>query len=681
MSRFYRFQNKSLKSKVSIIFLVTAGVLICLMVIVITAEKIMSYRETSRTNAMAIAQIVGANSTAALSFNDTITAGEILSALKAKKDILEAVIYDRDKFAFSRYINQESWPKIQETLFPERLDTEALRPDISFASSWYTALQPIPLNNKVAGYIVFRIDLSSLNRQLKYFFFIIISLGVILLTAGTVICQYLNKTVLKPVSTLAATMNNVSRTQNYKLRAGKKYDDEIGLLVDGFNNMLEDINHRDAELKLYRDELQNLVHRRTSELKETNRKLKEEILEREAIQDRLVHAQKMEAIGTLAGGVAHDLNNILSGVVTYPDLLLMQLPENSPLRKPIETIRASGQHAAAIVEDLLTLARRGVKREKQTDLQQIITSYLASLEFQELQGRHPDVQVIFPVQENTFPITGSPIHLFKTIMNLVANAMEAINGHGEIHINLERKLLEEQPQNFKQWRKGEYIVLTVRDNGSGIPAQYIDRIFEPFFSHKEMGKRSGTGLGMSVVWGTVEDHRGNITVTSIPNVETIFTLLFPATESGQEKPSVPEDTPEKPAASFKDRSVLIVDDSFQQRKIASELLTHLGYRAVTKASGETAVDFLKFAEVDLVILDMVMKPGISGLETFKRILEFKPDQRAIIASGFSTQQAIDEAQQLGITDFISKPYSAEKLQGIIDRIFADSDPPGENRVQ
>ena len=278
-----------------------------------------------------------------------------------------------------------------------------------------------------------------------------------------------------------------------------------GVLIEGFNDMLENINRRDGELAKYRDHLEELVNKRTEELQSANEQLKHEIEERQEIQMRLAHAQKMEAIGTLAGGVAHDLNNILSGIVSYPDLLLMQLPDDSNLRIPIETIKTSGKKAAAIVQDLLTLARRGVKVEEHIELKTLIQQYLSSPEYKELIRNHPGVSVHFQAGSEQFFIKGSPVHLSKTVMNLVSNAAEAIFETGSIEISLEQCIIDTQPVDFSQWRKGAYIRLTVTDTGIGIDEKHLDRIYEPFYSRKIMDK-SGT---RSRHVGSVGNGRGS----------------------------------------------------------------------------------------------------------------------------------------------------------------------------
>ncbi len=383
--------------------------------------------------------------------------------------------------------------------------------------------------------------------------------------------------------------------------------------------------------------------------------------DKRALETRLQRAQKMEAIGTLAGGVAHDLNNILSGIVSYPELLLMDIPQDSPLRKPVLTIQKAGERAAAIVQDLLTLARRGVVTTKVLNLNSIISEYLKSPEFENLKINHPNVQIKTDFETDLLHILGSPVHLSKTIMNLVTNAAEAIPDLGEINISTRNSYIDESLSGFDKIKEGDYVILTVSDTGIGIPSEDLERIFEPFYTKKVMGK-SGTGLGMAVVWGTVKDHKGYIDVRSKGGKGTEFSLYFPVIRQDL--------TRDDPLLCIEDlmangESVLVVDDVEDQRKIASEMLTKLGYSVAAVSSGEEAVDYMKHHSVDLLVLDMIMDPGIDGLDTYKKILEMHPNQKAIIASGYSETERVKEAQRLGATSYVKKPYLLEKIGKVV----------------
>ncbi|MBW1853058.1 MAG: response regulator, partial [Deltaproteobacteria bacterium] len=335
------------------------------------------------------------------------------------------------------------------------------------------------------------------------------------------------------------------------------------------------------------------------------------------LQSQLEQASKMEAIGTLAGGVAHDLNNILGGLVSYPELLLLQLPEDSPLRKSILTIQKSGEKAAAVVQDLLTLARRGVVATEVVNVNDVISEYLLSPEHENLLSYHSGIHLETRLAADTLNISGSSTHLSKTVMNLISNAAEAMPEGGELSISTENRHIDRPIGTYDNVKEGDYVVLTVSDTGTGISPDDIGKIFEPFYTKKKMG-RSGTGLGMAVVWGTVKDHNGYIDVQSTEGQGTTFTLYFPVT---RKKLAEDESSLTIESYSGNGESILIVDDVEEQRKIASGMLKELGYSVLSVSSGEEAVEYMKTNKVVLLVLDMIMDPGMDGLKKKKKIIE------------------------------------------------------------
>jgi PAS domain S-box-containing protein len=382
--------------------------------------------------------------------------------------------------------------------------------------------------------------------------------------------------------------------------------------------------------------------------------------ERKIMEEKLNRSQKMESLGLMAGGVAHDLNNILSGIINYPELMLMNLPEDSPLCMPLRAIRDSGRSAAAVVDDLLSLARGVSNVRENNNINAIVKAYMGSMEFHALKSSHGNVTFRADLAADLLNINCSTIHIKKCVMNLVTNAAEAIRDAGTIVVATRNEYCEASFPGFPEMQKGEYAVLTVSDTGVGIPKESLERIFEPFYSRKVVG-RSGTGLGLALAWSTVQDHRGAITVES-GNGGTVFELFFPATREGVD---VTENVVEISRFRGRGETVLVVDDDEQQRVLAQQILGYLGYRAETVASGEEAVEVLGTMKYDLVILDMVMDPGINGCETFRRIIGFHPGQKAIITSGFSESTEVQKALALGVRRFVKKPYTMALIATVI----------------
>ena len=411
----------------------------------------------------------------------------------------------------------------------------------------------------------------------------------------------------------------------------------------------------DFSLKPIKDESDRVVFLIPEGRDITVRRQAEE--EKRMLQAQLNRAEKMETIGTLAGGVAHDLNNILGAIVGYPDLMLDDIPKDSPLRNSVLAIKESGERAASVVQDLLTLARRGIAITEVENLNNIITRYLGTREFLKLKEFYPYVQLETNLTTDLLNILGSPVHLSKVVMNLVSNAAEAMPGGGKITIFTENIYLDKPIKGYDIIEEGDYVVLTVSDDGIGIPEVDLKRIFEPFYTKKVMG-RSGTGLGMAVVWGTVKDHKGYIDVDSQEGTGTTFKLYFPVTRKGIEDPQGPVSIEEYVGNGQK---ILVIDDVKAQREIASSMLTKLNYTVAAVVSGEEAVGYLKNNTADLLVIDMIMDPGIDGLETYKKILETRPDQKAIIASGVSETDRVKAAQNIGAGAYIKKPYTLEKI--------------------
>ena len=409
-------------------------------------------------------------------------------------------------------------------------------------------------------------------------------------------------------------------------------------------------------------ELEQRVQARTRQLQKTNRDLEKEIAAREKLSAQLKQAEKMETIGNLASGVAHDLNNILSGLVSYPELVLLDLPTGSPLRQPILTIKNSGEKAAAMVQDLLTLARRGVADRSVVNLNAIVHDYLTSPPYEVLCQNHPHVKIESTLETALLNVLASPVQLTKVLMNLVSNAAEALLVDGEITITTANRYVDHPLKSFEIIPQGEYVVLSVQDTGVGISDADRQHIFEPFFTKKRLG-RSGTGLGMTVVWSTVKDLGGFVDIESAEGQGSRFDLFFPVTRQ-----EIAESNRRLTIEDYRgNERVLVVDDVAEQREIAARMLTKLGYTVLTASSGEKALACLHEAPVDILILDMVMDPGIDGCETYRRIIEQHPNQKAIVASGFSDSDRVREIQRLGAGAYLKKPYTLEKIAMAVRR--------------
>ncbi len=376
----------------------------------------------------------------------------------------------------------------------------------------------------------------------------------------------------------------------------------------------------------------------------------------EKLREELNRSKKMEALGLLAGSVAHDLNNILSLFVTYPELIKREFPENKKLKKHIEKLEKAGERASAVVSDLLTVTRGVSSKKKVANLINIISDFISSIEFLEIRKRFPEIKFQFNSKIEKAYINCSQFHIEKMVMNLILNAFEAIDRSGVVKIGVDEENPDSIIHGYENIFPGKYIVLSVSDNGIGLSRKDKKNIFDPFYSGKLLGK-SGSGLGLTIVWNAVKDHKAKIDIMRNGGWTT-FKIYFPKV-----KKKVKIESRELSLKFLKGsgESVLIIDDERDQREIGKAVLDSLGYNVVTVPDGESALRYLKKKSVDVILLDMIMKSGISGAKIYKKLSEINPSQRVLIVSGFSRSDETEKILQFKNTDYIRKPYTIKTL--------------------
>jgi two-component system, cell cycle sensor histidine kinase and response regulator CckA len=374
-------------------------------------------------------------------------------------------------------------------------------------------------------------------------------------------------------------------------------------------------------------------------------------------EDQLRHSQKMEAVGTLAGGVAHDFNNILTGILGYAEILKLESKPGDRIRLAAEVIEKGASRAAALTQQLLGFARKGKNKNVPVDIHATLQEVV------DLLGGTLSKEIT--VRQELSPeapwVRGDPVQLGQVILNLGVNAADAMPGGG--HLTFRTRVTDSALRSVRRphgARGGRHLVLTVSDTGFGIPEEVRGRIFEPFFTTKESGK--GTGMGLAMVYGIVQNHGGFIEVDTEVGRGTTFSVHLPLTEPSSRGARV---QPRKEPIPGSGR-ILVVDDEQVVRDVAGEFLRNLGYQVVTASDGQEAVDAYRssFPEIDLVILDMVM-PRMGGRECFREMKAINPAVRVVLSTGYgfnvTTQEILDE----GMAGFIQKPYQMRHLSEVV----------------
>jgi len=372
--------------------------------------------------------------------------------------------------------------------------------------------------------------------------------------------------------------------------------------------------------------------------------------EKRILEERLQWAEKMEAIGTLAGGIAHDFNNLLLGIQGYASLSLLNLDPAHPNYERLKRIEEQVQSGADLTSQLLGFARGGRYEVKPTDMNEIIekTSSMFGRTKKEITIQRKHGKDLWSVEVDRGQME-------QVLVNLYVNAWQAMSGGGEIYLETENVLLDDEKQLPYSVKPGKYVKITVTDTGIGMDEKTRVRIFDPFFTTKEMGR--GIGLGLASVYGIIKGHQGMINVYSEPGHGTVFTIYLPASEKEVEK----EETGTAEIVRGTE-TILLVEDEKIVMEVSRELLESMGYKVYAVGSGQEgiAVYMEKRNEIDLVILDMVM-PGISGSETFNRLREINPGVRVLLSSGYSLNGEAQHIMDRGCNGFLQKPFQIEKL--------------------
>ncbi len=386
-------------------------------------------------------------------------------------------------------------------------------------------------------------------------------------------------------------------------------------------------------------------------------------LEKQKLEQQLQQAQKMESIGTLAGGVAHDFNNILTAIIGYGNIIKMKMKSDDPLRAPVDTILASAERAANLTQSLLAFSRKQIIHPRPVDLNCIVRGVEKLLH--RLIGE--DVDLVARLSPDCLTVMADAGQIEQVLMNLATNARDAMPDGGSLTITTQEELLDEGFMKAHGYGPpGNYALITVSDSGEGMDARTRDHIFEPFYTTKELGR--GTGLGLSIVFGIIKQHNGSISVYSEPAKGTTFKIYLPLLPTGPEA-SRPAELLEPPRGGTE--TILLAEDDVVARELLKTILADFGYRVIEAADGQEAIDLYqeRQAPIDLLIVDVIM-PRKSGREVYDTVRTASPEAKILFISGYTA----DIIHRKGIFEeelmFISKPIHpadlARKVRTMLD---------------
>ena len=384
---------------------------------------------------------------------------------------------------------------------------------------------------------------------------------------------------------------------------------------------------------------------------------------RKTLEEQLMHAQKMEAVGRLAGGVAHDFNNMLTVIAGYNRMILDELSTLDPLRGYAEEILKAADRAAALTNQLLAFSRRQMMRPRVIDLNAVIGQTENML--RRLIGE--DIQLVMSLGADTGNIKADPNHIEQAIVNLAVNARDAMPLGGRISIETSNAQIDETyAKTHMGVKPGEFVMIAVSDTGHGMDSATRQNIFEPFFTTKQRGK--GTGLGLATVYGMVKQSGGDIWVYSEPGQGTTFKLYFPRVAEPV-SPGLTED-PEHPRPDGNE-TVMLVEDETQVRDLEARMLRQLGYTVLAAASGAEAMDISRAhpGKISLLVTDVVM-PNMSGKQVADALLSSRPGLKVLYLSGYTEDIVVHHGVLDSGVDFLTKPFSREALARKIREILS-----------
>lgn len=382
------------------------------------------------------------------------------------------------------------------------------------------------------------------------------------------------------------------------------------------------------------------------------------------MESQLQQAQKMESIGTLAGGISHDFNNSLQAILGYAQMLLLDTEITDPKYSKLLQIEKAAQRASELTQQLLTFSRKVESQLRPANLNQEIKQVEKLLR----RTIPKMIDIKLDLEEDLHIINADPSQVEQILMNLAVNARDAMGEEGTLKIVTNNIMLDEEScKSYMDLIPGDYVLLSLSDTGKGMDKETSERIFEPFFTTKEVGK--GTGLGLSMVYGLVKKHCGHIACQSEPGKGSCFNVYLPTITDGSKEALVEDEVDQPPKG---DETILLIDDEALVRELGELILQKYGYKVLTAVDGESGIQTYqdKKDSISLIILDLMM-PGMGGRRFLEEILKIKPDIKVIIASGYFSDENVHSVIKGGAKGFIKKPFDVKKMLNVVRDVLDD----------
>jgi signal transduction histidine kinase/CheY-like chemotaxis protein len=607
-------------------------------------------RRALRRELAILGQIVADRSLAALSFKDSDSAHETLRALGARPSILEAALLDADGETLARFMRSED----DATTPDRRVDFPA--PGLHFEAGKLQLVRPIELEGETLGTLILISDLRDLHERQARFIGIMIAVAALSFAVVFWLSARVRREASMPVSSLAESARRVTNERDYSARVEKRTEDEVGELVDAFNAMLEELARRDLALQAERDRAEEHAGRARQLFEETARAkkaLEAQIAESERLEQAVLQSQKMEAVGRLAGGVAHDFNNMLMVIRSYAETILVDRDFPDRLRADLEEIDRAAVRAETVTRQLLLFSRQQVPKTKTIDLNETVRETLKMLE--RLIGE--DIMMRPELSEKQCLVRGDEGQLQRVLMNLIVNARDAMPTGGELRISTRRvELKMGRESESLDVEPGDYSVLAISDTGEGMSEEIRSKIFDPFFTTKALDK--GTGLGLSTVYGIVRQSGGAIRLDSEVGRGSSFEIYLPLAIH----PTTAEMKPPVRAVRSGSETVLLVEDEAPVRRIVEEMLTRNSYRVLAAADGLAALEVSRAhgGPIDLVITDVVM-PRMNADEMVAQLEVERPGIPILFISGYVDDVINRYGVETWSRRLLGKPFVEEEL--------------------